>query len=81
MAPAFLPDGEFGAVAVEAGHDENEGGRGGGRGRRREVVVDGDMGSVAGFTMLMRDVNFDYFVFAEAGTEGTVWLVRLSAEK
>lgn len=75
MTPAFLPDGEFGAVAVETGHDENEGGgvRGGGGGGK--LVVDWDFGAVAACGVGVGDFDFNDFVFTEAG-----WVCLVSGE-
>ena len=58
MAPAFHPDGEFGAVPVEAGEDDDAGGgvRGGGRGG--EHVVDGDVLAFVGEAVGVGNVDF-----------------------
>lgn len=66
LAPAFHPDGEFGAVAVEAREDYEEWGGRGWRCGGGEEVVGGDCGAFVGEAVGMRDLDFVDGVGAEA---------------
>lgn len=62
-----LPDGELGAVAVEAGEDDDERGGGGGGGGRREEEVGGDGGAFVGEAGVVRDEDLADGVREEGG--------------
>ena len=66
--PAFHPDGELGAVAVEAGHDDEKRDWARGAGGVGKEVEDGDVGPFALDGVGVRDEYFVDGVFAESET-------------